>query len=619
MAVGISRSRKVAVVVWIVFCAAALAWLSVSLADRISPWRLDLFVPSGVDEKHALTESTGMPESYHHPASLSADGRRLAFGTHDGMVQLWDLNERRMEAEYNVTKPVGPSITAPDMVRVVHLLPDSAGVIALSDRKHLWQIIDLDGTVRSRSDDETTAYQMAFSPSDRLAVFDRPDGLLVHDLDANQTHTWGDSHQDRVTFAPSGRFFACSRRTDVMVRDVRDTMRVLWEDDLGLPQWPTTQPAATQPSRSPSALWRSPDYSSYTMIDDMLFSPDGRYLVVVYDAMVLDHRVTRLRLYETLSGDRVWDHAVPNRLDDITFSPDGTRLLTLLWNRGGGRDAELRDVQTFASASQVEVWWPGFAHARTLWMPDGRWVAFYSRGLQLVDTHNEYLPMMLPGSAGVVQVLATADGERLVEIGDGRSVRVWRRRAAASRFGAFQQGLTWAIIFLAALTPLGAIIAAGPPKHLHPAASRLRKASFLFAIVCGVILADKILAGAAGWLWNGADPLSWGLRDLVIVIWVVLLPLAVARNQKASRALGIGVISLIATTIVWRLLTLCAAMMNVTVPFLFLDRSLLGVPYQPTMGWILAAILVMGLVLCGATIILLSRRAKGNAAGDGPT
>jgi WD40 repeat protein len=335
------------------------------------------------DAPPLVLENDGLATSL----TFSRDGMRLASGSPDGLVRVWDLSRPAAPlASLQVRARLATSRGSP--AAVVALSPDGARLAATSEIVNssdpsvlVWDLSNMAAqpTAFRTGGDRPSA--IAFSPDgERLAAGGTD--KMVRVWNSRRPEVPGLSlrgHQDFVTalaFSPDGKRIASGSRDR--------TVRV----------WDITEDAEWQlllPLKAPV-----PAFDLRAALDasfqPLAFSPDG----------------ARLASSDNDADVRIWDlrnsgtpplvlqgHA--GIVQPVAFSPDGSRLAA------GGRDGS------------VQVW-----------------------NLRNLQTR----PMLLQGHAGaVVSVAFASDNTRLASAGADGTARIWDLRTARSTASTFYAAL----------------------------------------------------------------------------------------------------------------------------------------------------------------------------------
>jgi WD40 repeat protein len=337
--------------------------------------------------------------------SFSADGRRLAAGSYDRSVVVWDLADGRMR-----TFPGHEN-----SVMAVALSADGSRLASCS----------YDKTVRLWDVDTGAALQLHRFPDVATWVTLAGDGTLLVATDGGVMR-W-DPSTDQVTPLAGGP----ATPATVVTPGRGGQIAASYEDHM-VRVWPASGPPRVLSGHTESVLnvsfspdgtkvassgydrtvrvWDLAGGTSVTYVEEAntdyaCFSPDGTRL-----AYRVDNGAIKLR--DIATGEARALPAMPGTANYVAFSPDGRHLASVY--KGGW--LYLWDISTRAVEVRPQ---PSLPHA-VAFAPDGR-LAIGGRGglLQLAGT-----PLAMP--ATTVYALAFApDGGRLAAAAADLKVRVW--------------------------------------------------------------------------------------------------------------------------------------------------------------------------------------------------
>jgi WD40 repeat protein len=221
--------------------------------------------------------------------AVDADRRLVVFGSHDGLIEVWDLR--------NGKRPLR-SLRAHDSSVSLALSPEAAllastgydGGIAL------WR---LPGATEWRRIDDTAVHSPTLDPSGRRLATTSDAKVFVRDLETGERISWRAVTRppvSRLTFSPNGELLAGI--------DANEHQILLWDVAHGKQHGPALR-------------------GHTFVINDLAFSPDGQRLASAGD----DNRVL---LWDLRKGGEkpepltLRDHT--SGVNSVAFSPDG-RLL----------------------------------------------------------------------------------------------------------------------------------------------------------------------------------------------------------------------------------------------------------------------------------------------------
>jgi WD40 repeat protein len=316
--------------------------------------------------------------------AFSPDGHWLVSTHGDGAVLLWDVEERRLVADFNEH---GRS------VRAVAYSPDGKRIASASEDRSIivWDAESLrkEAVLLGHNTRLTAA---AFAPDGtRLASCDQGGYVKVWDVALRQARlTWrNDSSCYCVSFSPDGRWLADARG----VHDGADG-RPVFDFNSSL----------------------RGDSSVFGQVYGETFSADGSRLALATDA-------GWLFLLETGSWRLLGRAILPNTsLISVSFSPDGEWLVT-------GEDQGAVRLWAVSPLREVAVVGRHAARIKSVaFSPDGRNVASAGddKVIALWDVRRRSLVTFVgTHAAPVLSVAFSPDGQQLVAGEQDRSVRVY--------------------------------------------------------------------------------------------------------------------------------------------------------------------------------------------------
>jgi WD40 repeat protein len=345
----------------------------------------------------ARTVAFGTADQPTETVAISPDGRWLATGGYDGLIQLWDISNRSRprladSADLHVVQTSSIAFSADSKVLALDV-GNKALVTALTSRTPLTHLITVPGSQRT--------FAVTFRPHIPELAVANPNGppLLYSTADLGHIKTlpapsWDTGQpQASVSFTPDGRTLALGLANGGV--------------ELG--------PAQAGSQQAQAYTLPSPGITEATA-----FSPDGRYLADADSDGIV----------------RVWDVARQptgslgsinsNFVDQNSVSPDG-KLLVFPGSSGG---LEVWDVSNPARPVRDAVLPPAWTSAS--FTPSGRILMtmdMYGTEVQLWDLANPRAPAPLTAAhfAGAHLLLDASPFGPLLAIADSvsNSVTVW--------------------------------------------------------------------------------------------------------------------------------------------------------------------------------------------------
>ncbi|KAK3359697.1 beta transducin-like protein HET-E2C [Lasiosphaeria hispida] len=315
--------------------------------------------------------------------AFSPDGRRLASGSDDKAIKIWDMASGRcLETLEGHSSSVLSVAFSPDGRRLASGLGDKA--IKIWDMASGRCLETLEGH-------SSWVLSVAFSPDGRrlasgsgdkaIKIWDTASGRCLETLEGHSS--WVLS----VAFSPDGRRLASG------------------SDDKAIKIWDTA---------SGRCLETLEGHSSWVW--SVAFSPDGRRLASGSDDKAIKIWDTASgRCLETLEGHSSW-------VWSVAFSPDGRRLASgsgdkaiKIWDTAEGRCLETLEGHSSS------VWSVAFS-------PDGRRLASGSddKAIKIWDMASGRCLETLEGHSSLVRSVAfSPDGRRLASGSDDKAIKIW--------------------------------------------------------------------------------------------------------------------------------------------------------------------------------------------------
>jgi WD40 repeat protein len=389
----------------------------------------------------------------YYTLALSPNGRVLATGGSDGRVVRWDVARQ---------KPVGSILPHQSLVHALAFSPDGRKLITgtLGGTLHAWDVatghpLDLpaQGHLVSRA---------VFSPDGRLMATGTHGGTLR----LWDTGTWRPVGQTgtfaagvtALAFRPDGQTLAVGLddgsilltglpRARVLGPPLAvgsEVHRIAFQTDggrilTGSPDGAQWWDAATAGRRGPgmhertiepTALiknWLTREYSAYTAVHAMAYSPDGRFVATARSSGTAGFDAGRAELWDAATGRFLArTPAQPEALRGVAFSPNGRTLLT--WCRKPSltrlwQAANLQLLRPLLQGLTVPV-------HRVVFSPDGKTLLLACRDGRArfwdVATDRELDPERCPTHAFPITAVAYDPRGREVATGcHAGTVRLW--------------------------------------------------------------------------------------------------------------------------------------------------------------------------------------------------
>jgi hypothetical protein len=390
------------------------------------------------------------------------------------------------------------------VARNVQWVADGSGVVV--ERENGYFLFEMDGTQRILKRPPAYDRTSAVSPTAALLALADTDAVTVLDVGSgNVLQKWKlkflNGSRRRLGWTRDGKYLLLNDLLGVWVWDVASGKEVFHHLllDLNLP---------------PPMLSDDPEHPSYGSTNrslaeyvDSQFSPDGRFVASIYNESD-DPRssgspsASRVRFYDTASGKLLWDNVLPLMPRSMSFSPDGSRLFLL-----AGDTDELTLLVYDTSNPQLLTQTPlPIRSLELLQLPNGHTLAGPGwRCLTVFDPPSRSAPVALNGSPNATRLMATPDGQQLIEVGRERTVRIWHKRRELSVLGAFALPEIWglyigSVVLLAGIVTIAAKDTARTYGQNLPLA--LRAAAIIASVMLGVALGEWLAGLAIGDLYQ---------------------------------------------------------------------------------------------------------------------
>lgn len=314
--------------------------------------------------------------------SLSPDGKRVASGSKDKTVKVWDA-----ETGVHVRTITGHAAYVTSVV----YSPDGKRIASGGDDKtiRIWDA-DTGQELRTLRGHHNFISSLSFSPNGRRIVSGSWDETIkVWDIEAGREVLTLQGHANPVTcvaFGPDGKRIASGNH--------HGTVRI-WDAEAG---------------RSIHVLERHTD-----SIESVVFSPDGKQLA----SASTDNTA---RIWDTETGRRILALDDSGDIQSVLFSPDG------MWIATGGDDAVIkiwdaetgRQIRTFqghaGAISSVSISRDGKRIASGSW----------DKTIKIWDAESVQQTRTLQGHHGGVTGLSfSPDGKRIASASLDRTIKLW--------------------------------------------------------------------------------------------------------------------------------------------------------------------------------------------------
>ena len=396
--------------------------------------------------------------------AINKDGTRIASGSLDGVLKLWDADTLSEIDSFDAHKDESPSKKIRYGINMVVFSPDGK-LIATAAKDHTTSIFEYDRIPVSESLNrsytikyENEVQTVAFSADNKfVATAGRDGATILYDVDAKQKHRLGDHTQDGTAtiftfaFSPNGKHLAIVSKDKTICRI----------------------PAAVE-------IWNTENHnrvktlrSEYGAVYTVAYSTDGKFLacgaeegIQVYDSEFkkdekpkykrvckgkTDEKISilafhpmrprlaaaagrkirlweidqtpsgKIRLRQIKSKGGSWRFRHSDRITTLAFSPNGERLVS------ASRDGKIKIWNVTGLFATLKGHRYGVSSA--VFSPDGQRLVSAGRdgGIRVWDaTRSEELPILV-GHTDAVRAVAfvNSDGTRLATASDDGSARIW--------------------------------------------------------------------------------------------------------------------------------------------------------------------------------------------------
>ncbi|KAF7982115.1 hypothetical protein HWV62_29831 [Athelia sp. TMB] len=340
--------------------------------------------------------------------AFSPDGRRIASGSDDQSIRVWDAE--------TCTLIAGPFVGHTGRVESVAFSPDGQRIVSGSDDQsvRLWDAETGTPIAKPFKGHTGTVYSVAFSPDGRriasgshdesVRVWDVETGTLIAKAFEGHTH-----RVYSVAFSPDGQRVA-SGSHDMTIR--------LWDTETGTP--------LAKPFKGHTGC-----------VNSVAFSSDGRRIASGSD----DQSV---RVWDAETGTPITElfKGHTGRVNSIAFSPDGRHIAS------GSTDLSVRvwDAETGTLVAKPFKGHTGSVNS-VAFSSDGRRIVSCSTDLSIRvwDAETGTLPAK-PVKSHAIQINSVAispDGQRIASGSADQSVREWDAETGALFAEPFEGHTDW--------------------------------------------------------------------------------------------------------------------------------------------------------------------------------
>ena len=365
-----------------------------------------------------------------HSVAFSPDGKRIASGSEDRTIKVWDTESGvELATLKGHTREVWSVAFSPDGKRIASASLDNT--IKLWNAESGAELATLKGHARE-------VWSVAFSPDGkRIASGSEDRTIKVWDAESGAELVTLKGHADlvlSVAFSPDGKRIASACRDQTIklwnaeswaeLVTLRGHTRAVRTVTFS----PDGQRVASGCDDKSVRVWdveRGVELATFghaEIVISVAFSPDGKRIA----AGIADRTIT---LRDVVSGAKLATlkgHA--NLVASVAFSPDGKRIASGSWDR----TIKLWDAEPGAEPALLK------GHANLVvsvaFSPDGKRIASgsWDRTIKLWDVERRTELATLKGHASVVSSLAfSPDGERVASGSWDQTIKMWDAASGA--------------------------------------------------------------------------------------------------------------------------------------------------------------------------------------------